>query len=80
MQYLLNNEPTYTKSMVNLSKILAFSIVILLFACVSIVGSAFCAITKLPPPKFTVTFTDNSYNIQPHTTIDPYTGKIIENP
>jgi hypothetical protein len=49
------------------------------FACVSTV-QAESSMTKLSIPEFTVTYADVSYDVPASTSIDPFTGKTIENP
>jgi hypothetical protein len=61
-----------------------FSLLIILILAVSslIMVKPTCAqsVAKLPLPEFTVKYFDRSYNIPASTSIDPYTGKSVENP
>ncbi len=64
-----------------MSKVTALILTLIFLApSIIIVGSVSGVTTKLSTPEFTVTYIDHSYDIPAHTTTDPYTGKIIENP
>jgi hypothetical protein len=55
-------------------------VVILAVSSLIMVESAFAQTSDIPsPPQFTIKYVDNSIQVQPTTTIDPYSGKTIVN-
>ena len=57
----------------------ALLLLVLAVSCI-IVGPSFALIPKPPVPEFTVNLIDSSYDTQPTSTIDPYTGRTVNHP
>ena len=65
-----------------MNKALTLLLILALVASSLIMLSSVCAQTIPAPsvPEFTVNLIDSSYETQPTTTIDPYTGQTVTNP